>query len=65
MTSIQWWGYVHTNGSIQVKRWMGDPRDLQEAWESPFVRTVMKPFFASGRDEAHHQSNHRRIIYDS
>lgn len=49
---IEWWGYLHTNGTIQVKRWFGDELDLKEARESPFVRAVVNPFPASGREEA-------------
>ncbi len=40
----QWWGYVHTNGSLQAKRWWGDERDIQDANESPFVARVVRPF---------------------
>jgi len=49
---IEWWGYRHTNGSIQAKRWFGDPLDLQEARESPFCETVAGPFEADGREDA-------------
>ena len=48
---IQWWGYVHTNGSIQVKRYF-DSRDIDEALESPFCLRVARPFHATGRDDA-------------
>ena len=46
-----WWGYLHTSGSIQAKRYF-DKRDTDEAEESPFVQEVVYPFEASGRDEA-------------
>ena len=49
---ILWWGYRHTNGSIQVKRYWGDQRDLQEARESPFVKQVTSTFPAEGREDA-------------
>ncbi|WP_127846170.1 hypothetical protein [Psychroflexus aestuariivivens] len=35
-----WWGYVHENGSIQVKRYFNDA-DIQDAIESPFVGKVI------------------------
>ena len=46
-----WWGYLHTNGSIQAKRYF-DRRDLEDANESPFVSTYFGPFEAENRDEA-------------
>ena len=49
---IKWWGYVHVDGGVHAKRYFGDPVDLQEARESPFVSQVIQPFEASGRDEA-------------
>ena len=52
MIGLAWWGYIHTNGSIQVKRWFDDPLDLREARESPFVDRVYGPFEADGREEA-------------
>lgn len=47
----KWWGYIHTNGSIQVKRYFGI-LDTLEAEESPFVKTVIYPFEAEGREDA-------------
>ena len=47
----QWWGYVHQNGTIQVKRFFSQ-LDLDEATESPFVYAVYGPFNAGDRDEA-------------
>jgi hypothetical protein len=44
---MSWWGYLHTDGHIQVKRYF-DPLDLKEAHESPFVERVFPPFAASG-----------------
>jgi len=49
---INWWAYLHTNGRVQVKRYFGDPLDLEEAQESPFVVTVMQPFPAINRESA-------------
>lgn len=48
---LEWWGYLHTNGSLQVKRYFG-PEDIAEARESPFVNTVYGPWECSGREEA-------------
>lgn len=46
-----WWGYLHINGNIQVKRFF-DQLDLDEAEESPFVERVTNIFEADGREEA-------------
>lgn len=48
---IQWWAYLHTNGTIQVKRYFS-PRDFEDARESPFVRKITKAFDAEGREDA-------------
>ena len=47
----QWWGYRHTSGSLQAKRYMG-PLDVKEAQESPFCAAVVGPFWASDREDA-------------
>lgn len=47
----QWWGYKHTNGHLQAKRYF-TPLDIQEAFESPFVEQAYGPFDARDRDEA-------------
>lgn len=51
MSKLEWWWYVHTNWSIQVKRYFDD-RDLQDARESPFVQRLFMPFEANSRDDA-------------
>jgi len=48
---IQWWGYVHIDGSLQVKRYFS-AKDLTEARESPFVESVYGPWEVNGRDDA-------------
>lgn len=48
---MQWWGYVHTQGTLQAKRYF-DQGDIDEARSSPFCAQVFGPFPASGRDEA-------------
>jgi len=51
MSNLKWWGYLHTNGTIQVKRYFG-PEDISEAHESPFVARVVNPFDAENRELA-------------
>lgn len=50
-TKFEWWGYRHTSGTLQAKRYF-DPRDIQDARESRFCEVVVGSFLASGRDEA-------------
>lgn len=47
----KWWGYLHINGSLQVKRYFS-PEDIMEAHESPFVDAVAGPWECSGREGA-------------
>ena len=50
---LMWWGYLHSNGIIQVKRWFGDHKDYTEDCDgNPFVLQVVQPFEAASRDEA-------------
>ena len=50
---IMWWGYLHQNGSIQLKRWFGDNKDYTEDCEgNDFVQRVVRPFEAETRDNA-------------
>lgn len=49
--ALMWWGYIHTNDTIQVKRYFG-PEDIEEAKESPFVQCCHGPFEANSRREA-------------
>jgi len=46
-----WWGYLHTNGTIQVKRHI-DYKDILIAKNSDFVVRVIRPFLANDRDDA-------------
>jgi len=46
-----WWGYKHTSGSYQAKRYF-DKRDTDEAHESPFCENVVGPFNAETREQA-------------
>ena len=53
MNETMWWGYLHQNGTIQVKRWFGDHRDYTEDCEgNDFVQRVVRPFEAQSREEA-------------
>jgi hypothetical protein len=50
-----WWGYLHQNGTIQVKRWFGDHKDYtSDCIGNPFVEQVVKPFEAATQEEAFH-----------
>lgn len=44
---LMWWGYLHSNGSIQVKRWFGDHKDYTDDCDgNDFVQQVVRPFKA-------------------
>lgn len=50
---IMWWGYLHQNGTVQVKRWFGDHKDYTDDCEgNDFVQKVVTPFVAKTREEA-------------
>lgn len=50
---IMWWGYLHENGTVQVKRWFGDHKDYTDDCEgNPFVQQVVRPFEAASYEEA-------------
>ena len=46
-----WWGYLHVDGSVQVKRFF-DQRDIDEAVHSAFVARVTGRFEAKNRQDA-------------
>ena len=49
----KWWGYLHSNGTIQVKRWFGDKKDYtDDCAGNPFVLSIVLPFEAETREEA-------------
>ena len=53
MSDIMWWGYVHQNGTVQLKRWFGDHADYTTDCEgNDFVQYVVPPFVANTREEA-------------
>lgn len=53
MNKIMWWGYLHSNGTLQLKRWFGDHKDYTDDCEgNDFVQLVVTPFEASNQEEA-------------
>ena len=54
MEKNKWWGYLHANGSIQVKRWWGDHKDYtDDCIGNPNVQQIVKPFDANTIEEAY------------
>ena len=49
-----WWGYKHTSGTYQAKRYLDDwgQAEMQDARDSDFCEQVVGPFEADGREEA-------------
>ena len=56
MSDQKWWGYIHVNGSPQVKRYFSK-LDIEEAHESPFCEKVYGPFDATDREGAFKELN--------
>jgi len=53
MNSVMFWGYLHSNGTVQVKRWFGDHEDYTgDCVGNPFVQKVVKPFVAESHEDA-------------
>ncbi len=53
MNETMFWGYLHENGTLQVKRWFGDHKDYTDDCEgNDFVREVVRPFKAPTREQA-------------
>lgn len=51
--NLMWWGYLHSNGSVQLKRWFGDPKDyLDDCEGNDFISQVVYPFSAGTREDA-------------
>jgi len=46
-----WWGYLHTSGTLQAKRYF-TVEAIIEAEQSPFCKLIIKPFEASNREKA-------------
>lgn len=54
MYKIMWWGYLHSNGTVQLKRWFGDVKDYTEDCENnPFTVKVIPPFDAESSELAY------------
>jgi hypothetical protein len=50
---VYFWGYLHSNGRVQTKRWFGDHADYtSDCQGNPFVLQVVPPFVAENRDIA-------------
>lgn len=48
-----WWGYLHSNGTIQCKRWFGDHKDYtDDCIGNDFVVNVIPPFKTNNREDA-------------
>ncbi len=54
MTKQKFWGYKHINGTLHLKRYIGDfAKDaVEDAYNSDFVGDVLDPFEAETREEA-------------
>jgi hypothetical protein len=50
-STLTWWGYLHVNNTVQVKRFFGS-QDITEARESDFVSQTVGPFEATDRANA-------------
>jgi len=60
MKDLEWWGYLHQNGTPQLKRWFGDHEDYTgDCRNNPMVLKVIPPFEASSREEASEILNKR------
>lgn len=57
-----WWGYIHINMSLQVKRYF-DKMDLARANESDFVLHVFQPFYATDRQDAINKLDHEYMAF--
>jgi len=53
MSKIEWWGYLHSNGDLHLKRYFGDPRDYtDDCVGNDFVQRVVPPFEADTYEQA-------------
>ena len=54
MDKKMFWGYLHQNETIQVKRWFGDVKDyIDDCVNNPFIKQVVTPFEAKDAEEAY------------
>lgn len=52
---VKWWGYCHNNGTIHVRRFLGEGygiADMRDAQHSPFIRDVFGPFESQNQHSA-------------
>lgn len=50
---LMWWGYLHLNGTVIVKRWFGDVKDYtDDARGNDFMKAVFEPFEAESTEAA-------------
>jgi len=50
---FEWYAYIHVNGKLFLRRYLGDMGDIEEACSSPFVMACTEfPFYAADYDEA-------------
>jgi hypothetical protein len=53
MKELMWWGYLHYDGVIILKRWFGDVKDYTtDIKDNDFVLRVVKPFPAKSYEQA-------------
>lgn len=45
ITTLQYWGYLHVDGTTHTKRYFSE-QDIEEAKTSPFVKEYIGPFDA-------------------
>jgi hypothetical protein len=57
-TKNLWWGYLHQNGSLIIKRYLSED-DVLEALESDFCVKIFNPFWATTRQDALNQINNK------
>jgi hypothetical protein len=56
---LLWWGYIHVNGSVKVKRYL-DSEDMREAANSGFVKKIFTEFSATSLADA--QKKLKRVM---
>ena len=60
---IMWWGYLHSNGQPQLKRWFGDVKDYtDDCYDNDFVVEVVTPFEADNHKGAWDILNERLAL---
>ena len=60
----KYWGYLHSNGSVQVKRWFGDVKDYTtDCNNNEFVVRVVPPFTAESKERARYFVENKVAAY--